>query len=116
MDLQEQTTLGAQFAQALGAKDADRLRELLGADLDFRGLTPRRAWEATTAGEALAIFFESWFEPSDEIESMERVETDAFADRERVGYRFRVRNDEGMHLVEQQAYLSPGDDGRIAWL
>lgn len=39
----------------------------------------------------------------------------AFADRQRVGYRLRVRNDDGLHLVEQQAYLSERD-GRIGWL
>ena len=36
------------------------------------------------------------------------------ADRERVGYRFRVRTEKGPYLVEQQAYLSPSDDGRIS--
>ena len=43
------------------------------------------------------------------------METDAFADRERVGYRLRVRNTDGLHLVEQQAYLTERD-GRIGWL
>jgi hypothetical protein len=36
-------------------------------------------------------------------------------DRERVGYRFRVRNPDGLFVVEQQAYLS-GSDGRIEWM
>jgi hypothetical protein len=44
-----------------------------------------------------------WFEESDEIEALERLERDAFADRERVGYRFNVRNADGRFLVEQQA-------------
>ena len=56
-----------------------------------------------------------WFEDKDEIVSLERVETDAFADRERVGYRFSVRNPDGCFLVEQQAYLSERD-GRIGWM
>jgi hypothetical protein len=32
-----------------------------------------------------------------------------------VGYRLRVRDDEGLHLVDQQAYLSE-QDGKITWL
>jgi hypothetical protein len=56
-----------------------------------------------------------WFDEGDHIEDLESVETDAFADRERVGYRLRVRNADGQHLVEQQAYLSERD-GQIGWL
>ena len=55
------------------------------------------------------------FEDSDEIEALEGLESDAFADCERVGYRFSVRNPNGRFLVEQQAYLS-GRDGRIGWM
>jgi hypothetical protein len=40
---------------------------------------------------------------------------DAFADRQRVGYRLRVGNPEGRFLVEQQAYLSESD-GQIVWV
>ena len=56
-----------------------------------------------------------WFEESDDIEALEGLECDAFADRERVGYRFSVRNPDGRFLVEQQAYLS-ARDGRIGWM
>ena len=110
-----QTSLGAEFAQALAAKDADRLRALLHPQIDFRALTPRRAWEADSPDAVAAIVFESWFDDNDQIDGIEHIDTDAFADRERVGYRFRVRNAEGSHVVEQQAYFTP-DDGRIAWM
>ena len=43
------------------------------------------------------------------------VQTDSFADRERVGYRFRVRNPDGLFEVEQQAYIEERD-GRIGWM
>jgi hypothetical protein len=56
-----------------------------------------------------------WFEDSDHIEALEALDVDSFLDRERVGYRFRVRNPDGEHLVEQQAYLTERD-GRIGWL
>ncbi len=108
-------TLGGEFARALAAKDFDRLAGLLAPDVDFRALTPRRFWEASAPADVVAGVLRQWFEDSDEIEALEQVETDAFADRERVAYRFRVRNPEGLFLVEQQAYLSERD-GRIGWM
>jgi hypothetical protein len=109
------TTAGAEFARALAAKDFDRLRDLMHPEVDFRGLTPNRSWEASGADAVLTSVLSRWFADSDEIEALERLESDAFADRERVGYRFRVRNPEGRFLVEQQAYLS-ARDGRIVWM
>jgi hypothetical protein len=109
-----QQTLGASFARALSRKDFARIAELMDPEIDFRGMTPSRTWEAASPEEAIATVLRQWFEDSDEIESMELLETDAFADRERVGYRFSVRNAEGSFLVEQQAYLSGGE--RISWM
>jgi hypothetical protein len=109
------TTLGAQFADALARKDFDRLTALLHPEVDFRGLTPRKVWEAHDPQEFVSGVLRVWFEDSDEIEALERVETDAFADRERVGYRFRVRNPEGLFAVEQQLFISERD-GKIGWI
>jgi hypothetical protein len=109
------TTLGAEFANALAAKDFGRIRELLHPEVDFRGLTPRRVWEAGDPDTAIAEILRQWFEDSDEIVALEHLETDAFADRERVGYRFRVRNPDGLFLVEQQVFLEERD-GKIGWL
>jgi hypothetical protein len=108
-------TLGAQFARALAAKDYGRIRELLHPEIDFRGMTPSRTWEAGDAETVISAVLREWFEDSDEIEALERLESDAFSDRERVGYRFSVRNPKGRFLVEQQAYLA-GQDGRIEWM
>jgi hypothetical protein len=113
--MEVQTSLGAEFAQAIAAKDADRLRALLHPEIDFKGLTPRRVWEAGTPDEVAAVVFDNWFEADDDIEAVEHIDTDAFADRERVGYRFRLRNADGEHVVEQQAYFTAGD-GRISWM
>jgi hypothetical protein len=107
--------LGREFATALAAKDFDRIGELLHPEIDFRALTPRRQWEAGESGGVIDGILRQWFKDSDEIESLERLETDAFADRERVGYRFRVRNPDGPFVVEQQAYLAERD-GRIGWM
>jgi hypothetical protein len=109
------TTLGAQFADALAAKDFDRVAALLHPELDFRGLTPRKTWEAHDPQELISGVLRVWFEDSDEIEALEQVETDAFADRERVGYRFRIRNPEGLFNVEQQLFISERD-GKIGWI
>lgn len=106
--------LAAAFAQALAAKDTGKLRELIHPKVDFHAMTPRRTWEAAGPDDIIAAIG-TWFGPEDEIEALEKVETDAFADRQRVGYRLRVRNDDGLNLVEQQAYLSELD-GKIGWL
>jgi hypothetical protein len=107
--------LGAEFAKALAAKDVARLLMLIHPEIDFRGMTPSRTWEATDREAVLEILLGSWFEPTDEIQALERLESDAFADRERVGYRLSVNNPEGHFIVEQQAYLAPRY-GQIAWM
>jgi hypothetical protein len=112
---QTTTTLGAAFARALAVKDAGRIRELIHPEIDFRGLTPSRFWEATDADALLSILFEKWFEDTDEIRTLEQLESDTVVDRERVGYRFGVRNPDGEFLVEQQAYVRERD-GRIDWM
>ncbi len=111
----QQTTLGADFAAALAVKDFARVLDLLHPEIDFRGMTPNRFWEARNPEAVVAGVLRRWFEDSDEIEGLERLESDAFADRERVGYRFTVRNPDGRFLVEQQAYLAERD-GRIGWM
>jgi hypothetical protein len=108
-------SLAGDFAAALAAKDFDRIGELLHPEIDFRGLTPSRVWEAGDAETVIDGVLGQWFEESDEIEALLHLETDAFADRERVGYRFRVRNPEGLFEVEQQAYVGERD-GQIGWM
>lgn len=108
------TTLGETFARAVAAKDHDAVRGLLHPELDFRAMTPSRIWEASEPEDVVSALC-AWFDDGDEIEELAALETDTFADRERVGYRLRVHNADGDHLVEQQAYLSERD-GQIGWL
>ena len=115
MDTQAQTTLGTDFARAFAAKDADRIRELVHPEIDFKALTPNRNWEASDQDKLVSMLFEQWLEDSDEVEGIESVETDSFADRERVGYRLAVRCPDSNFLVEQQAYIGERD-GRIGWM
>ncbi len=106
--------LGARFAHAVASKDPSRVRELLHPEIDFRAMTPNRFWEPPTPDDVLEMLG-YWFEPGDVIEAVEKVETDHFADCERVGYRFRVSDGDGSFLVEQQAYLKERE-GQIGWL
>jgi hypothetical protein len=108
-------SLGVAFAKALAAKDFDGVRALLHPEVDFRGLTPSRDWVASDPDAVIGTVLRQWFEDDDEIEALLKLESDAFADRERVGYRFRVRNPEGLFEVEQQVYIGEVD-GRIGWL
>ena len=112
---QQQATLGTDFAQAFAAKDGERIRQLVHPEIDFRGLTPSRNWEAADADGVVSILFDNWLEDEDHVESLESVESDSFADRERVGYRMSVSTPDGRHLVEQQAYIGERD-GRIGWM
>jgi hypothetical protein len=115
MDSPRATSLGTGFAEAFAAKDRERVRDLVHPDIDFKALTPNRQWEAGDPEALVEILFDDWLEDSDEVESLESVETDSFADRERVGYRLRVRNPDGEFLVEQQAYVEERD-GKIGWM
>jgi hypothetical protein len=109
------SSLGRSFAEALGSKDFERIRGLLHPEIDFRGLTPRRNWEATDPETVVSQILRQWFEDSDEFERVVSVETDSFADRDRVSYRFEGRNPDGPFVVEQQAYYAERD-GRIGWM
>lgn len=106
---------GAAFAHALSKKDFAALNALLHPEIDFRGLTPRRHWEASTPDDVIQGILRQWFEDSDHIDELVHVETDAFADCQRVAYRFHVTNPDGRYLVEQQAYLQERD-GKIGWM
>jgi hypothetical protein len=108
--------VGVAFAEALGHKDAIGLKALLVPDVDFMGLTPGRLWESSSAEHLVdEVFLGRWFEVSDVIDEVVSVETEPIGQRCRVGYRFRVTNADGEHLVDQQAYIGT-DAGRIGWL
>ena len=106
--------LGVAFANAVAAKDRVRLRELIHPEIDFWAMTPGDVWDAGGPDEVVGVL-EKWFGDDDLIEAVEVLDCDGFADRERVGYRLRVRRPDGQYLIEQQAYLSERD-GQIGWL
>ena len=61
------------------------------------------------------ILFGAWFEPDDELDELVLMQSDAFADREQIRFRFRGRNRDVPMIVEQQAYLTERD-GLIGWM
>ncbi|HEX4482957.1 MAG TPA: hypothetical protein VH081_04165 [Solirubrobacteraceae bacterium] len=113
--MHQATASGVEFARALAEKDANKMRDLLHSEIDFRGMTPNRIWEANDPDAVVAIFLDQWFEEEDEIEAIDDLDSSTFADRERVGYRFRVTCPDGPFVVEQQAYIS-ARDGQIEWM
>ncbi len=113
--MEREDGIGAEFAHALAGKDFDRVADLIHPEIDFRGLTPKRVWEARDPETLISGVLREWFDDSDEIEALESVEAEVVADRERVGYRLRVRNPEGLFLVEQQAFIEERD-GQIGWM
>jgi hypothetical protein len=107
--------IGELFAQALARKDGKGMLDLLDPEVDFRGLTPNRFWEASSAKALVDIILGAWFEAHDHIDALEDVQVGAVGDRDRVSYQVRVVNPDGVFLVEQQAYFGVDGD-RINWL
>jgi hypothetical protein len=106
--------LGTRFAEALAAKDFDRLMTLLHPEIDFQGLTPGRHWIAQDPREVVEEVLKSWFEEEDHIEELISCETSRVVDRNRVTYRVMVRNGDGRSVVEQQMYYDV-KDGLISY-
>ena len=108
------TALGRRFVEAVAIKDAEAVGAVLHPEVDFRALTPNRFWEAHDRDAVLEILFGSWFEPHDELELV-LMQSDAFADRQQIRFRFRGRSRDVPMIVEQQAYLTERD-GLIGWM
>ena len=108
-------TMGGAFAQALGAKQFGQVAELLHPEIDFRALTPRKFWEASSPRQVVDEILTTWFDDTDDIREVD-------VDRERRVRRprarclpFRGETPDGPFVVEQQAYYTVRD-GRIDWM
>jgi hypothetical protein len=108
-------TTAEQLVDAIATKDAAALHDLLAEVVSFKGLTPRRFWEADDPAGVVEIFGQ-WFEPSDHVERVVSIEVgEDVAGMHRVGYRLELSNEDGPQVVEQQAYFSE-QGGRIDYL
>jgi hypothetical protein len=112
-------SFGRRFVAALAAKDAAGMRALLADEAEFRALTPRRVFEASTGDGVVDVIVGTWLagERIDAVEatessSIEPAEGDA---RHRIGYRLRGFGPDGPFIVEQQAFYQL-TDGRISWM
>jgi hypothetical protein len=108
----DESGLGRGFVSALSAKDMAGLTALFDPHVDFRGLTPGNEWRATNPEEVAEVVLGSWFEPTDHVREVLKVEARPFADRYQLRYRLHVENDDGMFVAEQQGYYSV-EQGRI---
>jgi hypothetical protein len=114
-EAQTQSKVGREFVEAFAAKDFDRIRELVDPEIDFRGLTPSRSWEASGPSELVSVVLKQWLEDTDHVDELVKVETGEFADRHRITYSIRGHNDDGPFAFEQLAYFTESD-GRIDWM
>jgi hypothetical protein len=115
MGTESATSLGREFAEALARKDFDRIASIVDPEVDFRGLTPRRAWEASSSEDLVANVLTSWLEDSDHIDELLEIESGSFADCERITYAFRGHDEKGSFVVEQHAYFTERG-GHIDWM
>jgi hypothetical protein len=114
-EAQTQSAVGRAFVEAFAAKDFERVHDLVDANIDFRGLTPSRSWEASGPSELISVVLRQWLEDTDHVDELVEVETDEFADRHRIAYSIRGHNADGPFVFEQQAYFTEAD-GRINWM
>jgi hypothetical protein len=109
----QDVAVGRAFAGALARRDFDAVAALLHPEIDFRALTPNRAWEPGTPAEVVDDV-RVWFGPA-EIDAVVSIDSAAVGDRLRVGYRFRGRRDGEAFVIEQQAYYAV-ENGRLRWV
>jgi hypothetical protein len=109
------SSLGQRFAEALAAKDYGAVEQLLVPEVDFKGLTPGRFWEANDRSTVVRDVLQQWFEDDDKIEGLLDSNAGSVGDRESIKYRVKVQNDDGTFEVEQQAYYET-DGERITMM
>lgn len=110
----DEAALGFAFAEALAGGELTAVKRLLAHEIDFRAVTPRRTWKASSDEEVLEILAR-WFPATTVVERLVAVETDEIVDRRRLRYRLHGHDREGRFEIEQQAYLG-AHDGRIDWM
>jgi ketosteroid isomerase-like protein len=104
------------FVDAILARDFSRASGLLHPDIDFRAMTPNRAWEADGPAGVEEVL-RAWFEhPERDVERVDPTEPASVEDTLRVGWRVHGSDADGHPFIyEQQAYVRE-DDGQVVWL
>jgi hypothetical protein len=83
--MSDATTLGGAFAEAFAAKDVARMAALLHPEIDFRGLTPNRAWRANGADQVVSDVLRRWLDDFNDGAKLVDVSV-AFVCRNRVAH------------------------------
>jgi hypothetical protein len=104
------TTLGRAFAEAFAAKDTGQIAALLHPEIDFRGLTPKGAWEANGAEQVVSDVLQLWLDDFNDGAKLVEVASHSFADTESLTYRFTGCDADGPFVCEQHAYLTERAD------
>jgi hypothetical protein len=108
--------VGERFVRSVAAKDSAALKELLAPAVNFRALTPGRAWESDRADSVVDdVILGTWFAPDRSVTQILAIECGRVGPVDHVGYRFRATLPDGEYVIEQQAYLRT-EGGRIYWL
>ena len=99
------------FVAAIAARDEEALRGSLAPDVDFKGLTPRKLWEADSPDGVRDVVLGHWFEEQDRVTAVRDVTEGEVADTARIGYRLELECPDGPYVAEQQAYYRAGPQG-----
>jgi hypothetical protein len=104
---------GVRFVLAIADKDFVQLAAVLHPEIELRALTPRRTWAPESHSDVLEVL-RTWF-GNCTVERIVRLDSDSFADRHRVAYRFQGDRPDGRFVIEQQAYYGVRE-GQIDWM
>ena len=108
---EEALATGRVFIEAIVAHDWDRIAACFEPDGLFRGLIPKATpMRERTGGEAAAAQMRAWFGDADVTELLDST-VEAMGDRVHLAYRIHEHEPDGWYLVEQQAYITPGEHG-----
>lgn len=104
--------LGHRFVAAIVAHDWDDVAACFAPGAEFRAVVPseKRPFRECIGDDAAAAQIQKWFGDADVTELLASG-VDAFADRVRIAYRIHQHEPDGRFLVEQHAYVTPGEGG-----
>jgi hypothetical protein len=96
------TDAGRAFVSALGRQNFAGLEQLFTSNVKLRALVPTGVREREGSAAAAAQF-RAWFGDATELDVLDSDVAEV-ADRLRIGYFVRTREDGAWYLVEQKAY------------
>jgi hypothetical protein len=107
--------LGRTFIDSIIAHDWPRIAACFEPGARFRALVPKEnAFRDRVGGDEAAAQVQRWFGDADVTELLEST-VERVEDRIHIAYRIHEHEPDGWYVVEQQAYITPGDRG-IAYM